>query len=520
MTFKRALAIGGLSILAITLTIFGLNTNAFKHKKAEESNALSFDDRPVTEQPYGQSEIISVINEYDYKSVRYNTLSNKTAESPTYGYIERSPIYNIGTSIIYYNNEQHFVSSFQPYFIYDYMNNEWNKIELGEYDETQLTTITQPTLNVEYIEYWVNSYTISNNRGTINLAIRLYTWNTNTATYNYVENALQTHFDEISYNWTENLTIPARMVRIYLGNTINTVLNIESEYATVTNSTYTFNTFTYDSNNDRLYYTATGNFNSNQYFLMSNDQYYNIQAQVLITTKQKTYYNTLAQLINGYETDVNINIINITNRTTGQTLTQQVAENTAIIYSEETPNEINIYIHDIQTNKARFLVELTNINALYGNNYATTTLTQPLTTETITPNHTIKLAYYSLGGTISSIIPIIEYEKEESYNTGIQQGNGTTEIIPLQDVMYEILTMPFTFLSQAFNVTLWPGTQYAFNVGNFIKAIIAISAILFIIKVFTSGFAVMGNFNTKMNSKVGYKKPMTSKPTKTDSKKE
>lgn len=72
----------------------------------------------------------------------------------------------------------------------------------------------------------------------------------------------------------------------------------------------------------------------------------------------------------------------------------------------------------------------------------------------------------------------------------IENGN----FMPLQNLMLQILTMPFTFITQAFNVTLWPNTPYEFNISNFILSLIAIATILFIIKLFTSGFSVVGNF--------------------------
>lgn len=77
----------------------------------------------------------------------------------------------------------------------------------------------------------------------------------------------------------------------------------------------------------------------------------------------------------------------------------------------------------------------------------------------------------------------------------IEDGNFTS----LQSLIFKILTMPFTFIAQAFNVTLWPNTAWEFNIGNFILAIIAISAVLFIIKAFTSGFSVIGNYTNNRN---------------------
>jgi len=74
----------------------------------------------------------------------------------------------------------------------------------------------------------------------------------------------------------------------------------------------------------------------------------------------------------------------------------------------------------------------------------------------------------------------------------IEDGNFTS----IQSLILRILTLPFTFLAQAFDVTLWEGTAWEFNISNFIMAIIAIAAILFIIKLFTSEFSVLGNYSS------------------------
>lgn len=79
----------------------------------------------------------------------------------------------------------------------------------------------------------------------------------------------------------------------------------------------------------------------------------------------------------------------------------------------------------------------------------------------------------------------------------IENGN----FVSLQALMIQILTMPFTFISQAFNVTLWPNTAWEFNLSNFILGIIAIASLLFIIKLFTSGFSVIGNFTREKDNR-------------------
>lgn len=57
------------------------------------------------------------------------------------------------------------------------------------------------------------------------------------------------------------------------------------------------------------------------------------------------------------------------------------------------------------------------------------------------------------------------------------------EVVDVPGIMYEVLTMPFAFMSQAFNLTLFPNTPYSVNVSNLLLTIIAILIFVFIIKV-------------------------------------
>lgn len=60
--------------------------------------------------------------------------------------------------------------------------------------------------------------------------------------------------------------------------------------------------------------------------------------------------------------------------------------------------------------------------------------------------------------------------------------NPTYEVIDLPNVMLSILTMPFTFFSQAFNLTLFPNTPYAINVGHTILIIVGVIGSIYLIK--------------------------------------
>ena len=62
----------------------------------------------------------------------------------------------------------------------------------------------------------------------------------------------------------------------------------------------------------------------------------------------------------------------------------------------------------------------------------------------------------------------------------------TTEIIDINSLLFTILTLPFAFLSQAFNFTFFEGTPYAFNLSTIILSIISIAILILIIKLIMS----------------------------------
>ena len=64
--------------------------------------------------------------------------------------------------------------------------------------------------------------------------------------------------------------------------------------------------------------------------------------------------------------------------------------------------------------------------------------------------------------------------------------SGTYEVIDLPSLMFSILTMPFSFISQAFNLTLFPGTPYSINISNLFLAVIGVMIFVFVIKLFLS----------------------------------
>ena len=58
---------------------------------------------------------------------------------------------------------------------------------------------------------------------------------------------------------------------------------------------------------------------------------------------------------------------------------------------------------------------------------------------------------------------------------------GTGEIVDIPGLMFDILTMPFAFISQAFNLTLFPGTPYQVNISNLLLTLIGVVVFITII---------------------------------------
>ncbi|MFA5453438.1 MAG: hypothetical protein WC248_07685, partial [Candidatus Methanomethylophilaceae archaeon] len=51
---------------------------------------------------------------------------------------------------------------------------------------------------------------------------------------------------------------------------------------------------------------------------------------------------------------------------------------------------------------------------------------------------------------------------------------GGYEYVDIPNLMFTILTLPFSFISQAFNLTLFPNTPYSINIGNLFLSVVAI----------------------------------------------
>jgi len=153
-----------------------------------------------------------------------------------------------------------------------------------------------------------------------------------------------------------------------------------------------------------------------------------------------------------------------------------------IIFSNANKNYQSIEInktHQIVT----YIDEDNNSIIVYNGGWNATNYRYPLITDGFNLDNQTLINWLIINGTWEAYIP----------QTVIVQP------LALDDLMLKILTMPFSFINTAFNVTLWPNTPYAFNFRTFVLGIIAVLALLFIIRLFTSGFSVVGKYTGNVN---------------------
>lgn len=84
-----------------------------------------------------------------------------------------------------------------------------------------------------------------------------------------------------------------------------------------------------------------------------------------------------------------------------------------------------------------------------------------------------------------SYSPFYNYAKSINYEYRWQinvNPGGTGEIVDIPGMMFTILGMPFAFVAQAFDLTVFPGTAYAVNLSHIFLAIAGAGILLFIIK--------------------------------------
>lgn len=83
---------------------------------------------------------------------------------------------------------------------------------------------------------------------------------------------------------------------------------------------------------------------------------------------------------------------------------------------------------------------------------------------------------------------VFTYNNIEINGTEIIASTGTGEIVNIPGVMFTVLGMPFTFLSTAFNLTIFPGTAYEVNIGTMLLCVIAVLTFVFLIRIIIKAF--------------------------------
>lgn len=93
--------------------------------------------------------------------------------------------------------------------------------------------------------------------------------------------------------------------------------------------------------------------------------------------------------------------------------------------------------------------------------------------------YNIQIVIYNIGTTNTPIINQFEldfdYEKIEI--------TYTSEPIDLPGLLWQIIAMPFAFISQAFDLTLFPGTPYQINLANTFMVFIGLLMLFAILKI-------------------------------------
>lgn len=103
------------------------------------------------------------------------------------------------------------------------------------------------------------------------------------------------------------------------------------------------------------------------------------------------------------------------------------------------------------------------------------TITYPTTLDTVylsQQNFYIQIQNYGLAALTKMTINYIEP------STVI---NPTIEVIDLGGLFFQILAMPFAFISQAFNLVLFPGTPYVIHVGGLILGITGLLVMMLLV---------------------------------------
>lgn len=531
MNIKRALTIGLLSIATIGLVGCAIT---FSKKKVEQTNAENTNFTTISYNP-------------TYNTIYY--VYNDPFNNPTQYGITTTPPNQIVEGTIIQTYEEDDDTGTKPKI---YTKIKINAIkQLLNPTQYRLATNTNPNT-----EYELNNFLYDNQNLEKIKQIEIYlTSITSTHTLNF--KTKYTLANNTEYTSTKSITIST----IALNNTNNEIKVYEYsnppyyEIANILRTTYRQNynagtnagyetgyeegqtsTESYQNGYENGYndgvdiayqtgyeqalqqkYNINTQFNITNYYTRNNQKYYTIESNIegyltFSHTNQNTYIQLTGNISITYGNNqttgfdyiqITTNITNFTDSNKNVTITNFTENTNTTTFQGTTPTRYNItptnfYIED-NTFKLTIKTYVDNGIELSTTNTSTdnpTSAYQQFTWNCKQTTNDLK---------VENFINQIAEQTTNAYDNGYLEGTriGGTEIIDIRGIILTIITMPFTFITQAFDVTLWEGTQYAFHVGAFIKAMIAIASILFIIKLFTSGFSIMGNYTGNIDDKLG-----------------
>lgn len=148
-------------------------------------------------------------------------------------------------------------------------------------------------------------------------------------------------------------------------------------------------------------------------------------------------------------------------------------------------NLTNYNFADIHLNEAQFINPTTRNTNLQNDTQATYVRNLTLTIDDT--SKTYYLAYQAVirNNTINTYSRLSPQGSTLVIN-GDSSGGATGDyvVVDIPNLMFTTLTLPFSFISQSFNLTLFPNTPYALNVSNLFLTILATLILLWLIKRF------------------------------------
>lgn len=224
---------------------------------------------------------------------------------------------------------------------------------------------------------------------------------------------------------------------------------------------------------------------------------YNTEIETNVYTTLRLRLNTF---IGSNEQELETIKLKITTLTTSEDWTSYLnqsnyyveGQNAKIIEEIKDPNNQQKYNEEIEIleieiknySSTQYIDIISEIPIISGNNeYRTNyafTLIQPYTTNLEYPN------YIGLNNASGAIWGKLDGETPITIKGQMIPPITNYEVIDIPSLMFNILTMPFAFISTAFNLTLFPGTPYQINISNLFLTILAILIFVFIVKIFVN----------------------------------